>query len=111
MRFVWTPGRTSPITSIGVCEPFSDGKWWKPCLFIDTATALEGRSTLTRTKLTPGAQAGVKKSRRAPRVSAFQSAPLGSLAHAEQSALLGLLEVIVEQFPGKRRALAYSATP
>lgn len=34
----------------------------------------------------------------APRVSAFQSAPLGSLAHAEQSALLGLLEVIVEQF-------------
>jgi hypothetical protein len=34
----------------------------------------------------------------APRISAFQSAPLGSLAHAEQSALLGLLEVIVEQF-------------
>ena len=34
----------------------------------------------------------------APRVSAFQSAPLGPLARAEQSALLRLLEVIVEQF-------------
>ena len=52
-----------------------------------------------------------QEKRPTPRVSAIQRTPLGSLARAEQSALLRLLEVIVEQFRERRRALPDGDTP